>query len=67
MKIKLFDDDERGCGMNNSITDRTCTVAELIEGLKKCNPDAKVITEGCDCIGTATSLDADDNEVMIER
>jgi hypothetical protein len=65
MKIKLFDEDERERGMN--VSDITCTVAELIEGLKKCNPNAKVITEGCDCIGSATALDADDNEVMIER
>lgn len=34
----------------------TLTVRELIEALQKCDPDAEVLTEGCDCEGEAKSV-----------
>lgn len=71
MIIKLYDYEKRQEELSKSgsrwSSENTCTVAELIEALKKCNPNAKVSTEGCDCIGTACSISADDNEVMIAR
>ena len=35
---------------------KTMTVASLIEALSKCSPDLPVLTEGCDCYGSAFKL-----------
>jgi hypothetical protein len=32
------------------------TVAELVKLLQRCNPDAKVEMEGCDCTGLCFSV-----------
>jgi hypothetical protein len=42
-------------------------VKHLISELKKCNPEAEVITEGCDCTGDTFSLALKGNVVKISR
>lgn len=41
-------------------------VKELIERLQKCDPDKKVITEGCDCTGDIFSIQ-EGEEVFLKR
>lgn len=43
------------------------TVVELIEKLKSMPLDAKVETEGCDCIGQAEGVRFDGDMVLITR
>lgn len=40
----------------------TTKVKDLIKALKKCNPEAYVITEGCDCCGPAVAIDISDKD-----
>lgn len=44
-------------------------VKRLIRELMKCDPEAVVSTEGCDCYGDSYCItyNAKENEVMIER
>lgn len=43
-------------------------VAQLIELLKRAPQDAKVITEGCDCIGECDGIEVDkDGDLMLTR
>jgi hypothetical protein len=44
----------------------TTTVGELIKALSKLPKSYRVITEGCDCIGNAVSLDVDTSEKEVE-
>jgi len=45
------------------------TVKELIEKLKECNENAKVVVEGCDCTADATGIykEVDLNVIYITR
>ena len=45
----------------------TLSVAELIEELRKLPPDLPVLTEGCDCDGTAGSVWLDGDRVYVRR
>lgn len=45
--------DYTGVGGGSSMT---LTVAELIAALQAFPPETPVLTEGCDCIGAATSV-----------
>lgn len=51
--------------------EETMTVAELIAELQKLPPDFAVVTEGCDCYGTAQAVGIDrdyaDTTVVIAR
>lgn len=46
---------------------RACTVAELIELLKRCPPDLPVLAEGCDCHGAAFGVSVGRTEVTVTR
>lgn len=39
-------------------------VKHLIEELQKCNPEAEVITEGCDCQGDSAYVSIDDEATV---
>jgi hypothetical protein len=47
------------------------TVKELLEKLKKCNPEAKIVADGCDCYGSAVGVELDEwdgeEQVIISR
>lgn len=46
----------------------TLTVRELVEELMKLPPDAKVYTEGCDCLGNIASVTVEsDQTIMLNR
>lgn len=42
-------------------------VKHLIRELQKCDPEAEVITEGCDCVGDTFSLAVNGKVVEVSR
>lgn len=43
-------------------------VKHLIRELHRCDPEAEVLTEGCDCYGDSYALDTSEaGEVLIQR
>lgn len=45
---------------------KTLTVAQLIEQLRKMPQDARVYTEGCDCLGEAASVEYREHDHTVE-
>ncbi len=41
--------------------EKPLTVAELIEALRKLDPELRVHTEGCDCTGPCTGVEVGDD------
>lgn len=68
MTQRLRDTNEPDVLDNGVYIGDALTVAELIAELQKMPPEARVLTEGCDCTGQATSVRLQgDGTVLIER